>query len=152
MNGKSKKKNETLKCNCFLRLCKTICVSLILSFSFLIPHSAQAQVKWHTPEEASTAKIGNRLFFFDFYTNWCGYCKKMDRETFSDPTVAAIMNKYYYPVKFNAEGSEVVNSNGTAKTTVPRKAHVATSTPSPSPPSADRWDSPPSHSSTATGG
>ena len=36
----------------------------------------------------------------------------MDRETFSDPTVAAIMNKYYYPVKFNAEGNTQFQWNG----------------------------------------
>lgn len=66
---------------------------------------AHAQVEWHTVEAASKAKIGSRLYFIDFYTSWCGYCKKMDRETFSDPTVAKILNKYYYPVKFNAEGS-----------------------------------------------
>lgn len=63
----------------------------------------QAQVKWHSVEEAASANIGSRLYLVDFYTDWCGYCKKMDRETFVDPTVAKIINKYYYPVKFNAE-------------------------------------------------
>jgi thioredoxin-related protein len=36
----------------------------------------------------------------------------MDRQTFTDPTVAKIMNTYYYPVKFNAEGNETVTWNG----------------------------------------
>lgn len=65
---------------------------------------AQAQVQWHTIEEAAAAKIESRLYFVDFYTSWCKYCKMMDRETFSDATVAKILNKYYYPVKFNVEG------------------------------------------------
>ncbi len=82
-------------------------IPLLLFFTFhLSPFtSATAQVKWHTIEEAAEAKIGAKLYFVDFYTSWCGYCKKMDRETFSDPTVAKILNQYYYPVKFNAEGS-----------------------------------------------
>lgn len=81
-------------------------VSMILLSSFFILHStASAQVKWNTIEEASKAQIGDKLYFVDFYTSWCGYCKKMDRETFTDATVAKILNKYYYPVKFNAEGS-----------------------------------------------
>ena len=71
---------------------------------FLLCGAQAQQIKWHTIEEASTAKIGDRLYFVDFYTSWCGYCKKMDRETFTDPTVVKIINKYYYPVKFNAEG------------------------------------------------
>ena len=77
---------------------------LLLLVSSMLLCGAQAQVKWHTIEEASTAKIGEKIYFVDFYTLWCGYCKKMDRETFSDPTVTKILNKYYYPVKFNAEG------------------------------------------------
>ena len=82
-----------------------VCATLIFNFQFSIFNSAQAQVKWHTIEEAASAKIGSKLYFVDFYTSWCGYCKKMDRETFSDPTVAKILNQYYYPVKFNAEGT-----------------------------------------------
>ena len=77
---------------------------MALALTMLIG-GVQAQVKWHSIEEASTAKIGTRIYFVDFYTSWCGYCKKMDRETFTDPTVAKILNRYYYPVKFDAEGS-----------------------------------------------
>ena len=37
----------------------------------------------------------------------------MDRETFPDATVAKIINKYYYPVKFNAEGRNTFSWFGT---------------------------------------
>lgn len=78
---------------------------LLLVTACLLATALHAQVKWNTIEEASAAKIGEKFYFVDFYTSWCGFCKKMDRETFSDPTVAKLLNKYYYPVKFNAEGS-----------------------------------------------
>lgn len=77
-------------------------IGLFSTFHFPLS-TLQAQVKWHTVEEAAAAKIGTRLYLVDFYTDWCGYCKKMDRETFVDPTVTKLINKYYYPVKFNAE-------------------------------------------------
>jgi thioredoxin-related protein len=80
-------------------------VSVLLTLHLMSFTPATAQVKWHTIEQAAEAKIGEKLYFIDFYTSWCGYCKKMDRETFSDATVAKILNQYYYPVKFNAEGS-----------------------------------------------
>lgn len=62
-------------------------------------------VQWKTIEQASKidTKRNAKLYFIDFYTSWCGWCKKMDRETFSNPTVAQILNTYYIPVKFDAE-------------------------------------------------
>ena len=65
------------------------------------------EVAWKTIEQAAKtdSKSNTQLYFVDFYTSWCGWCKKMDRETFTDPTVALILNKYYIPVKFNAEGN-----------------------------------------------
>lgn len=62
-------------------------------------------VKWQAIETAAKAENSSKLYFIDFYTNWCGWCKRMDRDTFSDSIVASILNKYYIPVKFNAEGS-----------------------------------------------
>lgn len=86
-------------------------LSLLTSF-FSLFTSAEAQVVWHSIDDASEAKIGEKVFFVDFYTSWCGYCKKMDRETFSDPTVITLLNKYFYPVKFDAEGNKTVTWAG----------------------------------------
>ena len=89
------------------KIIKTIILVIVGLTFHLSPYTsnAQSQVKWHTIEQAAEAKIGEKLYFVDFYTSWCGWCKKMDRETFTDPTVALILNKYYIPVKFDAEGN-----------------------------------------------
>ncbi len=50
----------------------------------------------------------NKLIIVDFYTDWCGWCKKLDSETYVDPEVIALMNKYFYPVKFDAEQQDSV--------------------------------------------
>lgn len=44
----------------------------------------------------------------DFYTDWCGWCKHMDKTTYANPTVVSLINKYFYPVKVNAEGSDTL--------------------------------------------
>ena len=73
------------------------------------------KIKWLTFEEAiqkaKTDKTPKNIFI-DFYTDWCGWCKVMDRKTFSDPTIAKLMNKYFYPVKFNAEGKDPIVFEG----------------------------------------
>ncbi|MCR4659874.1 MAG: DUF255 domain-containing protein [Bacteroidales bacterium] len=86
-------------------------ILLILAFMTLVPHT-EAQTKWHSIDSAATANLGEKMVFIDFYTSWCGWCKRMDRDTFTDPTVAKIMEKYYYPVKFDAEGNATFNWNG----------------------------------------
>lgn len=47
-----------------------------------------------------------RMMVIDVYTDWCGWCKRMDAATFSVPEIAARLNKNFYPVKLNAEGKE----------------------------------------------
>jgi len=68
---------------------------------------AQEKVKWYTIEEAMQLTSEEpRVLVIDVYTDWCGWCKRMDATTFSDPAVAAMMNKHFYPVKLNAEGKD----------------------------------------------
>lgn len=71
------------------------------------------QVQWMTVEEAiEKSKTEKRKIFVDVFTDWCGWCKRMDETTFADPQVAQYLNDNYYPVKFNAEQTEDITFNG----------------------------------------
>ncbi len=70
-------------------------------------------IKWYGFEEAiELCKKQPKKIFVDVYTDWCGWCKVYDRNTFSDPEIAEYMNKHYYPVKFNAEGNDTIRFQG----------------------------------------
>jgi thioredoxin-related protein len=70
-------------------------------------------VKWYTIQEAEKLNKQNpRPIFVDTYTDWCGWCKKMDKETFTNQVISEILNTKFYPVKFDAEGSESVTFYG----------------------------------------
>ncbi len=62
------------------------------------------KINWITLEEAlEKSKTDKRKIFVDVMTDWCGWCKRMDETTFTDPTVAQYLNEHFYAVKFNAE-------------------------------------------------
>ncbi len=84
-----------------------------LLFVLNISH-AQKKVNWVSWDEAIAAATDNpKKIYIDIYTDWCGYCRKMDRETFTDPGVIKYLNENFYPVKFDAEQKESINFNET---------------------------------------
>jgi thioredoxin-related protein len=73
------------------------------------PVNAQEKIKWHSFEEAMELTSENpKHIFIDVYTDWCGWCKKMDASTFVDPVVVELMNKYFYAVKLDAEQKDTI--------------------------------------------
>ena len=67
---------------------------------------------WEEAIERSSTDANPKKIFIDVYTDWCGWCKKMDATTFSDPKVAAYMNENFYMVKFDAESTADVEYKG----------------------------------------
>ena len=47
----------------------------------------------------------DKIVFVDFYTNWCKFCHKMDKETFADKKVIDYFNDHFIAVKVNAESN-----------------------------------------------
>ena len=72
-----------------------------------------AKIQWLTWQEAVEAnKKEPKKFLVDVYTSWCGWCKVMDKETFTDETVAAYLNKNFHCVKLDAEMKDPIDFNG----------------------------------------
>jgi len=59
-------------------------------------------------------EIKPKKVFIDFYTDWCSYCRKMDKKVFTHPKVIEALNEKYYAVRFNAETEAVVVFGGQA--------------------------------------
>jgi thiol:disulfide interchange protein len=92
----------------------------ITAMTFIEKPPAEGTVKWITFEEAvKKSKVEKRPVFIDVYTDWCGWCKVMDKNTFNDPEVATLLNEKFYAVKFDAEQKEDVVFNGTTFKFVP---------------------------------
>lgn len=68
------------------------------------PNAEEETITWYSWEEAMALHKENpKKIFIDVYTDWCGWCKKMDKTTFQDKGVAKVINEHFYAVKFNAE-------------------------------------------------
>jgi len=66
-------------------------------------------IEWLDMETAADRnKENKKLIFIDVYTDWCGWCKKMDQSTFKDSAVVAYMNEHFYAVKMNAESKDPI--------------------------------------------
>lgn len=61
-------------------------------------------IEWISFEEAEQKmKLAPKKVIIDVYTDWCGWCKVLDKKTYSNPQLIDYVNKNFYAIKFNAE-------------------------------------------------
>ncbi|MDP1621632.1 MAG: DUF255 domain-containing protein [Bacteroidales bacterium] len=98
-------------------------IPFIIAFALYLPFSSAAQdkhkagkeegIKWYSFEEAyKLNKKKPKKMFVDVFTEWCGWCKKMDAETFANPFIAKYMDEHFYCVKLDAERKDTVEIDG----------------------------------------
>jgi thioredoxin-related protein len=74
---------------------------------------SSTEIHWMTVEEVQEKMITEpRKVYMDVYTDWCGWCKVMDKKTFTNQYVIDYLNKNFYCIHFNAERAEEVLFNG----------------------------------------
>ena len=85
---------------------------IIVLVIFTSVYVTAQKINWVTLEEAVELQKKNpKKIMMDAYTNWCGPCKLLDKRTFQNKDVVDYVNKYFYAVKFNAEGNDVITFN-----------------------------------------
>ena len=71
------------------------------------------KIKWYSFEEAVKLNAEKpKKVFMDIYTEWCGWCKVLDKTTFTDTTIIRLMNENFYAVKFDAERKDTIVFHG----------------------------------------
>ena len=74
---------------------------------------SQELINWLTWEQAfEKSQQQKKKILVDVYTDWCGWCKRMDKATFQKHHIAKYVNENFYAVKFNAEQKEDISFNG----------------------------------------
>ena len=66
------------------------------------------QICWQNDLAASydQARMNHKHILVDVYTDWCGWCKRLDRDTYSDPGVVQRLSNEFICVKVNAEDAK----------------------------------------------
>lgn len=94
-----------------MRILLSTLLLLIISSASYAQH---ASINWMSIEELEKAMAKEpKKIMIDVYTSWCGPCKMMMRNTFTDASVIEYVNANYYAVKFNAEGPDSITFRGT---------------------------------------
>jgi thioredoxin-related protein len=85
-----------------------IALSVVISFSSLYAEKQEDkknEPKWYSWNEgyAKSLKDKDKIIVVDVFTDWCGWCKRMDKDTYAKKEIQDIMNKKFIPIKFNPE-------------------------------------------------
>ncbi len=97
----------------------SICLFALLFFSAPLFSQSKKEpantksIQWLTVEEVQAKmKKEPRHVYVDVYTDWCYWCKVMEKKTFSNAQVIDYMNANFYCIHFNAERKDTVLFNG----------------------------------------
>lgn len=98
--------------NCGIKFVIFVNVKLLIKIAFVLPFlmaftetaEKKETIEWLDFNTGFQTSLNEgKIAVIDCYTDWCGWCKKMDKTTFSDSAVVARMNDNFIAIKFNPE-------------------------------------------------
>lgn len=90
--------------------------AILLLFIILVSFKggrSNIRINWINIADAEAAgNIEKRPILIDLYTDWCAWCKVMDKKTYTNKNLAAYVHEKFYAVKINAETRATINWRG----------------------------------------
>jgi thioredoxin-related protein len=73
--------------------------------------ASSARIEWHAYEAGmARSRFEKRKAFIYFHAEWCTYCADMDRKTFTNPEVVALLNRNFIPIRVDSDREKAVAS------------------------------------------
>ena len=93
---------------------KSFKVLVLLAFYFCVTSFKPTEdLKWMGWNEGyEMAKKKKKIAMIDCYTEWCGWCKRMDKDTYSDAGIQKKIYDNFIPIKLNPELNQTYTLDG----------------------------------------
>lgn len=83
------------------------------SFQEVQPDQIENAPEWMPLETAQTqANTEDKLIMIDIYEVGCQYCRAMEREVYPAPTIRAILDREFHPVRINGHSENTLVYKG----------------------------------------
>lgn len=88
-------------------------VATVLLLAVAGPVHAQTSILWlDWNAAAEKARTTERPILVDVYTDWCGWCKRMDRDVYARPEIREYLSTRFVTVKLDAEANDPARYQG----------------------------------------
>src|SRR3984957_19202239 len=86
--------------------------SLARASSAYLRSAMHQPIQWHEwgPEAFAAAQRDNKPMLLDIGAVWCHWCHVMDRESYDDPEIAAIVNEHFIAMKVDRDERPDIDS------------------------------------------
>jgi len=66
--------------------------------------NTSSEIRWYSYDEGmSLGKDKKKKVFLNFYADWCGFCKVMEKNTFKDNSVISYLNENFISIRVNSD-------------------------------------------------